>query len=223
MRAYWWKGHANFGDALTPLLLKRLLGVKVDWAPAKDAELVMCGSVLTHLPRGWTGTVFGTGKARKADNVNLSAANVLALRGRLSGPAPVYGDPGLLAPLLISEPRVPDIPLGVVPHWEDRRLARRYPGAEVIDVTADPEVVITAIQRCKRIVSSSFHGIVVADAFGIPRRWERHPKVIPFKFADYGSVIGRIEPGVWGVADERRILVVTAELFEALREFGQAA
>lgn len=218
MKAYWWVGHANFGDALTPLLLERLLGQKAEWTPAKDAEFVMCGSVLTHLPRGWTGTVFGTGKARKADQVDLSKANVRALRGRLSGVAPTYGDPGLLVPLLVKNPIVPDIPLGVIPHWEDRLLARRHPGAEIIDVTADPMTVITAISRCRRIVSSSFHGIVVADAFGIPRRWERHPKVIPFKFADYGSIMGPIEPGVWGSADERRVQRVMGELFEALRE-----
>jgi pyruvyltransferase len=199
LRTYFWAGHRNFGDRLTLVLLQKL-GIEATWAPAKEAEFVGCGSVLSHLPRGWNGTVWGTGKARKSDKVDLSRATVLALRGKLSavGIAGSYtlGDPGLLANLL-AEP-TGEVPLGIVPHWEDHTLSRKWKG-EVIDVTADPLDVVRHIARCQRIVSSSLHGLIVADALGIPRRWEVFAKIQGngFKFRDHGTVVGAFEPQVW--------------------------
>lgn len=224
MRAYWWRGKPNFGDALTPLILARL-GLEAEWASVWEADFVASGSVLTHLPPGWAGTVWGTGKARKTDRLQLANARILALRGKLTAAnVPgryALGDPGLLASL-VAEPSE-EVELGIVPHWEDRHLVKAWKG-EVIDVKADPETVIRQIARCKRIVSSSLHGIIVADALGIERRWAWFAKVQGqgFKFRDYASVVGAFEPNEWSRANERNVRAAQSALRRSLARYRES-
>ena len=228
MRAYWWRQRANFGDALTPLLLERLLGVSVSWATPAQAEMVACGSVLTHLGRSFTGQVWGTGFAHRA-RLALPQASIGAVRGPLSAEllgmrGVPLGDPALLVDQLDVRPSA-EHALGVVPHWEDRRLADRYPQALHIDVSADPLQVVRSIASCERIVSSSLHGLIVADAFGLPRRWETFPRIQGggFKFHDYAGALGlRAEPGVWVTASRQRVERVRADLLGALQSAAAA-
>lgn len=226
MKAYWWRGHRNFGDLLTPILLRELGRIEVEWAPAKEAELIAAGSIATHIPRGWPGIVWGTGKPRKTDRIDLSQAKVLALRGELTAKDSgakrgyVLGDPGLLVSLLPDIEVSETIPLGVVAHWEDHTLARHWKG-ELIDVEGDPMTVIRQIAACRRVISSSLHGIIVADAFGKERRWERSSKQPPFKFADHGTVVGRFEPGHWGRA--RNVQAAQTRLLSTLAQLRDLA
>jgi len=228
VKAYWWRGHRNFGDLLTPLLLQGLAGIDTEWTPAADADLIAVGSIATHIPRGWSGIVYGTGKPRQNEHIDLSKAKVLALRGQLtaagSGAAPGYvlGDPGLLVSLLPGITPSEDIPVGIVAHWEDRNLGTRWKG-ELIDVEGDPLEVISQIASCKRVISSSLHGIVVADAFGKVRRWERSPRAWPFKFADYGTVVGRFLPAHWDAVRPSTLRDVQARLSGALGQLHDLA
>jgi pyruvyltransferase len=42
------------------------------------------------------------------------------------------------------------------------------------------------ITRCKRLISSSLHGVIIADAFGVPVQWLRRQSAVqPGKFYDY--------------------------------------
>ena len=209
-QAYWWRdnppfgtgrGIQNFGDCLTPLLLERFAGVRSAWAPPETARVVCVGSILEHLPARWTGTVAGAGKLAEESRVDLRAARILALRGPLSAhgiPGDyVVGDPGLLADELVMTPTRRH-PLGVVPHWSDTRLATdpafMIPGRVVIDPCDDPLKVVRTIGECEAIVASSLHGIVLADAFGIPRQieycasFEREGGM--FKFRDHCAAVG---------------------------------
>ena len=88
-----------------------------------------------------------------------------------------------------------DIELGVIPHHTDTTLASRpkWYGAwktEVINPACDPLAVVKMIGRCQRVVTSSLHGLIIADAFGITRRFEPNPhatryEVGMFMFTDY--------------------------------------
>lgn len=230
-RAFWWIGRPNFGDALAPLLLERFAGVRVSWSPPELAEVAVIGSIATMLPRQFSGTLLGIGLARDVP-IDLSRATVRALRGPLTARAAgvdevALGDPGLLAPLLLEQRPLVRHRLGVVPHWQDRSLASRFPEARLIDVAAPPLDVARAIASCARIVSSSLHGLIVADALGIPRRWETFPRVQGggFKFADYAASLGaELVPGVWGEADPSTIERLTAGLLDAFDGYrGQLA
>ncbi len=184
MKAFWWTGKANFGDALAPLLLAHFADLEVTWAPAALADIVSTGSILDALPAGWAGIVAGSGKLHDR-SVHLGAARVLGVRGHLTregAAGVVVGDPGLLASELVATSR--RFALGVVPHWSDNELfarelaaSRRHCYAEprLNRVDGDPLAVIAEIGACHKIVSSSLHGVIVADSFGIPRRAEPFP------------------------------------------------
>jgi hypothetical protein len=227
VKAYWWTGTprgatANFGDGLTPLLLEHFTGQTVEWAPAKEAEWIAVGSIATHIPKGWGGIVWGSGKMRKRDRIDLSNAKVLALRGQLTANESgangdyVLGDPGLLVSLLPGVKRTGEHPVGIVPHWQDRWLPWRHRGM-TISPQGDPMTVIRQIASCSRIISSSLHGIIVADAFGIERRWERAANATEFKFRDYMSVVGDIPRSTWSRVDSRKVKAAQKALIGALQ------
>lgn len=201
--AYWWKTEPNWGDRLNWTLLN-FLDVIPAWRDPENADFVMVGSVLEHLPEEWSGTVAGAGKLHEDAVVDLSHATVLALRGHLTRasvtglPADqsvVLGDPALLVPRYIRQWHA-RYDLGVLPHWSDTELRQRFPHGHFIDPTGRPEDVVLQIAKCKRIITSSLHGVIVADAYGIPRRTELFPNAESeaeggdFKFRDYASLYG---------------------------------
>jgi len=240
--AYWWSHKPNLGDRLTAILLRHFANLDLAWAAPAQADLVVCGSVLDVLPPGWDGVVAGAGKLHADYSPDLREAKVLGLRGqltlrdaRLSSGNVVIGDPGLLVGELTPVER--DVhEVGIVPHWSDTVLYPRFAGAfenhphiqpVFVDITGPPLEVIRQIASCKKIVASALHGVIVADAFGIPRRVEPFPNMktpaeggSAFKFLDYASAIG--QPIEWGklggqIAPRDSIERITAELFDMFR------
>ena len=203
---YWWTDVPNFGDALVPLLISKFTDFTPINGPAATAQVVTLGSVIETLPASWPGIVAGAGKIRGDKPSSLPNATILSVRGPLTAaalgaPNAALGDPGLLANELVTvEER--DFEVGIVPHWSDTRLAYDYrfenlPGRVVISPLQDPLTVVGMIGRCKKIVTSSLHGAVVADAFGIPRRTEIAARFLydeyeggTFKFEDYNASVG---------------------------------
>lgn len=67
-------------------------------------------------------------------------------------------------------------------------------GVTVIDVEIDVMTVTRQIAACGLVLSSSLHGLIVADAFGIPNqrlKFSGKLKGEDFKFSDYASALGR--------------------------------
>lgn len=229
--AYWWIGHPNFGDLLTPLLLARFADTLVRWAPVEDAQLVCVGSVLDVLPAGWSGIVAGSGKLHEHREIDLSKAKVLALRGPLTAKGVpgdfVIGDPALLADEMVTVDKQYD--LGIVPHWSDAELENRQEfkryNPHIIRPSGDPLEVIREIGRCRKIVSSSLHGIIVADAFGIPRRTEMAKLFSDggsFKFRDHSAAVGlSFKIGVTQEAPRYNVENLQQELYDCLSYLGK--
>lgn len=202
VHAYWWKGKSNFGDELTPALMKHF-GFNPSWINESNADLIMVGSVLSWIPPEFKGVVLGAGLMCKKQ-VNLPHARYLAVRGAFTRDmtnAPqdvVLGDPGLLAGLLIIK-QLPEFALGIVPHFNDKQDAtildfiRRYSSdVLMIDIQHDVDTVLKNIAKCQAIVSTSLHGLVAADALGFPAAWLKSENVAGdgFKFKDYHSAFG---------------------------------
>jgi hypothetical protein len=210
-RVYWWNGQNNYGDALTPVLLKHFAGIEAKHVAPHEAELIVTGSIIGDMPLDWKGIVLGAGKMVASPDA-LSMADVRALRGPLTGSAPVYADPGLLAALL-PHPKVVTTghTVGVIPHYVDSWLADRWAATYstkgstlLIDITQHPIDIITQASMCQEIVSSSLHGLILADSLGLPRRWEPCSEVLGdgFKFRDYGASVGwGAEPNAWWQID----------------------
>jgi hypothetical protein len=193
---YWWELDRNFGDRLTPFLFPRYGIAPVHRRP-RHAALVGVGSIVEHLPRDYSGTILGSGVMFDRF-VDLPYATVAACRGPLSrerlgrGPEVALGDPGLLVSRWVRR-RPTTRRVGLVPHFRhshDLLWARleRGPGTARIDVRAHPARVASRISQCSAVVTSSLHGLIAADAFGIPALWvclEPGLEGGDFKFRDH--------------------------------------
>jgi pyruvyltransferase len=238
VKTYFWKDKINFGDRLAAMLLKRFSKLNSEWAPPEEAELVVIGSILGHLPKGWRGVVAGVGKLHEQTKIDLPDATFLAVRGPLTARGlkknVVMADPALLADELVGY-RDKEYDLGIVPHWTDKTLALdpRFTkfNPKIIDVTADPLQVLREISMCKKIVTSSLHGAIVADSFIIPRRIELAPRMIThahqeggdFKWRDYHASIGlKFQPGVLVTVDPHKVADLQHQLFEVFNEVKKA-
>ena len=220
IRLYYWRGirglcASNFGDALSPLIISRISGNKVVYAIPSHADMMGIGSILGHASKLWHRPllgrinplyVWGSGTLLPT-KVRTRFMKFVAVRGPqtrdlldLDSNMPL-GDPGLLATLLLEGNPRPKFSLGVVPHWEEGakpailELMKRFPHCKMIDVT-NPDVLQTvrAIASCEIVLSSSLHGLVVADSFGIPNARFRHSKTQgtdDWKYLDYFSGVGR--------------------------------
>ena len=202
LQAFWWPA-ANFGDCLTEAICAHY-GLAVQHAHPHFAQLIGIGSILERVPANFAGYVLGSGFLHAHSRRDLPQANVLAVRGpltweRLGRPqGTIFGDPGLLARHLLKKVPSKRFQLGIVAHFADqqceslRQLAAKLP-AEVnwIDVRRPPLEVIAEIAACEGIISSSLHGLIVADALQIPSAWKSADTVLGhgFKFADHAAAV----------------------------------
>jgi pyruvyltransferase len=111
------------------------------------------------------------------------------------------GDAGLLASFLLEKRPVKRYSCGIVPHVADYALPSvaqmhsKIKNAIVINVREEPLVVLEQMASCEMILASAMHGLILADALGIPNHWVRfseHPQIGGrggrFKFHDYYSI-----------------------------------
>jgi hypothetical protein len=220
---YWWGHHEdkpNFGDLLSPLIVQAMSGRDVAWRQIADADMISTGSLLQRIPgklknpRTEPLHVWGTGLMFPTRLSSAFDLEVHAVRGPLTyaafeadvvhGKGLTQGDPGLLVHRLLDGAPVPkQHRLGVVPHHSQLRMAEfgaiieQNDGAAMIDLrNPDALAVLRAIAACETIVSSSLHGLIVADALGIPNLWVE-PRGLHrggrFKFFDYFLSVRRAE------------------------------
>ncbi|WP_168623731.1 polysaccharide pyruvyl transferase family protein [Roseicyclus persicicus] len=117
-------------------------------------------------------------------------------------PALPMGDPGILVseiwPAASAEKAYS---VGLVPHQSQvgdplwKALNEATPASILIDLT-NPDINRTfdLFSKCEMIVSTSLHGLIFADAYGIPNVWAAYRDIHPaeaFKFYDYFSSIRR--------------------------------
>jgi len=201
-KAYWWRAQ-NFGDTLTPVVLEHFLGEPVEFSSGNEAgRIVGIGSILHHALPG--DIIFGAGSNRPSRQVDGTGIRFLAVRGPLSRSQVVnaevpeiYGDPAILLPLVYDRPMQKKFRRGIIPHYVDFKHGNPpTPGAgeTLIDIQAPWKEVIDRIRECESISSSSLHGIIAAEAYGIPTTWEKWSDRIiggDYKFQDYFLGTGR--------------------------------
>ncbi|MBX3744354.1 MAG: polysaccharide pyruvyl transferase family protein [Verrucomicrobiae bacterium] len=154
--------------------------------------------------------VWGSGIKTFHDSMESRGATVLAVRGYITqewllkngaidrSQAISFGDPALLAPIYWPAPGVRKWEVGVVPHFMELEAIRKsqLPSQwRLIEVTQDPVSVIDEIACCSLIVSSSLHGLIVANAYRIPSVWVKWSNAIcqnggEAKYLDYIESIG---------------------------------
>lgn len=110
----------------------------------------------------------------------------------------VYGDPAILMPLIYSDLTGgggnEEYDISIIPQLvTEKGIREKYPDAHIISMnTNDYKSVIDQIVQSKLIISSSLHGVILADAYGVPSVWYRGlGKDIDFKYLDYYASTGR--------------------------------
>ena len=152
-------------------------------------------------------TVAGVGSMIPLNFCPASSVRIVSLRGPLTwnllGRPEVMslGDPGLLASKIFEacSATAPNLlqqssSFVVVPHVSEvDHYQSMFPSMDVIDPRDDPIRVFARIRSAEFVFSSSLHGIVVADSFGIPSVWlQRTIKPAGIhKFLDYFLSVGR--------------------------------
>ena len=109
------------------------------------------------------------------------------------------GDGGLLAERWIDRNIEKKYRVGIIPHFREQEcsalseMRNTYSDSIIINLKEDPKEVVKQIASCEVVLSSSLHGLIVADSFHIPNL---HIKLFDygekmygdgFKFEDYYS------------------------------------
>jgi hypothetical protein len=222
VKVYRWRAPAakynNFGDELTIPLLRKVFGIEAVPSRMAEARLIAAGSILD----AWA--LRGRRRERLRGFLSFSRASDLhvwgsgfikpdtsaewpqrlhfhAVRGRMTADrvqrsVPV-GDPGILTSLIVDRPATKSASVGLVLHqadWPSFRTDTVPASWKLISPEAPVEEVVASIASCELIVSSSLHGLITADSFGIPCVWARTNTRLfggtDFKFHDYASARG---------------------------------
>lgn len=213
LTAWWWHRQDNYGDVLNPVILSYVSGRPVDWAEPEAAEIVAIGSVMATVRERVKGGgdpiyVWGTGMMKPMRNDFIHGAAITLVRGPLTATQLrmedlPYGDPGLLTDRAIDLGKVVRTHrYGIIAHWthtnhdDIRALADGLDSATLIPMqTGDVTETTRAMAACEVILSSSLHGLIVADSLGLPNLWidtGRLGDTTRFKFFDYALGVGRV-------------------------------
>ncbi|UGS20570.1 polysaccharide pyruvyl transferase family protein [Flavobacterium cyclinae] len=197
----------NFGDIITPYLVKKMTNIApILFRPSYELSIfckyfIMTGSIIVDARKN--SIVWGSGLIKTSQKIR--GGRFLAVRGprtakRLkelgfSEPS-VYGDPALLLPLLYRpKSTLKTYKIGIIPHYVDYEEIKKmvdsflYNDIKVINLlNNNVEDVVNEIVNCERIISTSLHGVIVANAYDIPTMWWKFSdKLIgdDVKFYDY--------------------------------------
>ena len=186
------------------MLCEAISGRRVVYSKPRNCDLVACGSLYQRLQNHfWNRSVnvWGTGIIDKRSPYNTRHI-IHAVRGKLTAETianrsiTTFGDPGLLSDILLTEKNtVKKFRVGIIPHYVDQKNKivtefLKQKGVTFIDVFSETIDFMKQVNECDIILSSSLHGLVVADSLGIPNAWIKISDLVRgegFKFADYYS------------------------------------
>lgn len=165
--------------------------------------IVGIGSIISRM-NSKSCKVWGSGIMSKDDIIK--PAIFCAVRGlytqtrlrELNLPVPeTIGDPALLLPIIYAPKPCKKFKLGIIPHFIHYKSIKekiKYENVIVINLTDEIEKIIDQINSCEYTISTSLHGIIVAQAYNIPSLWfSYNEESLPgdnIKFYDYFSSIG---------------------------------
>lgn len=206
----WWArtpDPGNFGDLLTPFMYEAIHSRPPLWCKPGSGVIMGAGSTIRLAQKGCT--VWGSGIMHYDDairgdlDIRAVRGPVTYQRGKELGIAmpEVFGDPGFLLPRFYDTPQPTRWSVGIMPHYvhlgEARRLYDINPLVHVISpLCSDVRRVIDQIRSCEVIVSSSLHGLIAAEAYGINHAWatfskaKRQLNTDGAKFDDFYQSIG---------------------------------
>lgn len=193
-------GKPNFGDALFLEIVHKLIGDENEVFDNEAKRIFYPGGSVLHCANEGD-IMWGVGLNNPRHHFFKLFPNDIRICG-VRGPItqsfiqhslkreqpPVIGDSAFLIPSLFPEyQRTNKYKMGFIPHYKDATNFKLDYESLLIDPLRKPKEVIHDILSCDFIVSSSLHGIIIAEMYGIPARWLKPERINepPFKFYDY--------------------------------------
>lgn len=209
----------NWGDDINISMLEEISDLKVlimnrsrlfSHLPVKTYSCI--GSILGEC-YGKKLEIWGSGCRSEKSRLKVVPAKVHSVRGPLTRQVllkqgidcpETYGDPALLVSRYYRPKVEKQYKFGIIPHYIDEK------NPLVKAIISRPDVLVIsmadykhwhdipdAVCSCEMILSSSLHGLIVADSYGIPNAWVHFSDNIAggsFKYLDYFASVGRDVP-----------------------------
>ena len=224
--------HNNWGDDINVFFLNYIskdciLPVRALAFPVESINFyglgkypVICaiGSIL-HMIDNPNTIVWGAGLLNENLLPPIAPRQILAVRGPLTRQVliskgfdcpEVYGDPALLLPYFYKPKQIrKKYKLGIIPHYVDcqKEEVKRFEGDEEVLIIKMSGYrkwtdIVDQVNSCEFVVSSSLHGLIVAESYHVPNLWVEIREPLEgdastrFKFHDFFQSLGldRDEP-----------------------------
>lgn len=207
----YWQKRVNLGDTLAPVICEWMLSrhnaVQTHGRPEGEgpAHLMTVGSILNM--GDFDATVWGSGVLSFSvlkevyDKSRYRKLDIRAVRGPVTRAIlenagydvpEVCGDPGILMPMIYKPAgKEPAVPYTIIPHYLDidKCISGGY---EYLDIrTTDYRSFIDRIAASRVVISSSLHGIILAEAYGVPAVLMNYNFIDLLKYYDYYFSTGR--------------------------------
>jgi pyruvyltransferase len=248
IKAYWYsprregKGDfENFGDRIAEEIIKFLCYKSPQWTNPKKTRwyhrnlpvYLTVGSIVKRSTKQCS--IWGSG-IKEEKRAPKGIKEVHCVRGPLTRKflikqgytvPEIYGDPGLLLPLLHCIVSAPQDHFCVIPHYVDfkktNQLFAGIPNVKVVDLCAPVTEVISDIASCRAAISSSLHGIIVSHAYQIPCVQGEFSSLVSgngIKFKDYFQSVNikPYEPFQLAGLDAERLLLLLGKITEDYSE-----
>lgn len=195
----------NVGDALNFYLIHKISNRSVFEVKMGGVRHILGIGSIIHLGSGKS-LVWGAGLIEEGivlDQKTLASMKFFAVRGKKTREliarkigrslSCTLGDPAVLMPIYYMPNVKKRYALGIVPHYVDKesrgfKRLLELTSAKVIDVELPVEAFIDELSECEVIISSSLHGLILADSYNIPNVWVQFSNNLiggDFKFLDY--------------------------------------
>lgn len=183
----------NWGDDINYWFLREIVDgtiVSYDWSwrtrYSNCSYIMGIGSLLTLVPLK-NSIIWGSGVISSSAPFCGKPKEVRAVRGPLTRKRlldagidcpKVYGDPALLLPRYYKPKVIKKFKIGIIPHYNDKNNSafnkfKHESDILVIDIRNYNHWLdfINQICQCEAIVSTSLHGLIISEAYGIPNVW----------------------------------------------------
>lgn len=220
----------NFGDALNIYIVEKLTNKRVIYGiylKRKNVKTFACiGSILSWCDKN--SIIWGPGFMRPIENCEnqFNGSNLYAVRGNktleilknnnynISNIK--IGDPALLLPQLHQKKYAKGTKIGILPHYVDKNnnwikaQISKNDNVKFIDIECGKDVdgFLDAVNECDIILSSTLHGLIIADSYNVKNVWVKFSDDIGggnFKYNDYYSSIGVEDQEPFFINDESNL------------------
>lgn len=206
---HWWslreKDIENLGDMLSEVIVNNVLALNKIDANKKVSNTRHLYAIGSILDSGYQdATIWGSGFwYSPATNVfwkNIRKLDIRAVRGprtretlqNLGYDCPeIYGDPAILLPLFYRQIKKGQEGIKIVSHYSENNYSK-FTNIEIRTTMDSWKRVVDEICSADLIISSTLHGIILAEAYGVPAIMLKQKNCSDlYKYEDYYWGTGR--------------------------------